>query len=129
MPESPQLKQMEYAHKCIQHWPSDSRKQLTVASKGLPVMLRSQGVAVAVATLNKERKTQPLAENIARWLLEDAPVKTLKPDESRRAAPVRKLLAACAKVDRTAYRVAQREALALAEMIKIYAEAWENGEK
>lgn len=130
MPDETQLKRMRHALNLVQRWhdknhPDANRKQLTQASKSLPVMLRAQGLAVAVATLDKDGKTETLAKDIAHWILDEAPVRPLCKGGKGHLA--KRLLTACAMADRGQYRMAQREALALAEYIKLYAEAWEEG--
>ncbi len=129
MASSQHLRRLEYAWQQVERWRRGShRKELTQASRGLPAMLRTQGLAVTVATLGKDDRTRPLAEAIARWLLEESPHGRL-PDRGRQGGPVPRLLTACAGARRGPYLVAQREALALVELIKTYAEAWDHGKK
>jgi len=124
--ESQTLQRMQYASHHVQRWQNNRNvKELTQASKGFPVMLRTQGLAVAVATLDKDKKKQALAELVAHWLLNKAPVRSLHA-ANQHGTLVQQLLGACATTDRASYRIAQAEALALAETIKIYAGAWNN---
>ena len=127
MADSQTLLRMRYACDQVQRWQKNQNaKELTQASKGFPVMLRTQGLAVAVATLDKDKNKKALAELVTHWLLDKAPLRTLDAT-GEKGTPVQRLLGASAKANRSSYRHAQAEALALAEMIKIYAGAWENG--
>jgi hypothetical protein len=109
-------------------WPKEAVK----AAQGLPAALRAQGLMVTVAGLHVtgEKQDRPgdrwsahrrLADLLARWLLQEAPLRGLQPQAGR--APAERLLSACKGAPRPVYRQAQTEALALAEWIKRIAQA------
>ncbi|NKC15562.1 MAG: hypothetical protein GKR94_26205 [Gammaproteobacteria bacterium] len=122
MSENLQRARIDYALKAVRRWPSIKRKDYAQRAKSLPVELRTQGLLVTLAALHGSAQAQ-LAEDVARWLLWEAPRRTLPPQERGRGDAIRQLYTACQDADRAAYRAAQAEALALAEHIKRFATA------
>ena len=118
-----QDRRVAYAFRAVNTWPKERRKAAVQRVQGLPVELRNHGLVVTTATLMKDGHAN-LAEIIARWLLEDAP---LRPLARWTKAPTgnitRRLLGACVDANRTSYLAAQSEALALTEHIKRFAVA------
>ncbi|MBL8470792.1 MAG: hypothetical protein KF778_19810 [Rhodocyclaceae bacterium] len=107
-------------------WKPEFRKEITQRLKGLPVQMRSQGLANTLALLMADDKfhVAVLAEILARWLLEKSPLRPL-PETGGPAhwgAP-RRLLDACVKARRIEYAWAQIEAIALMDQLKLFAGA------
>ncbi len=116
---------MKYAWRWVKDNDSPAAREARVrAIKGLGVMLRNQGVLVVLATLCKDGKTKPVADMLARWLLIDSPL-ALAEEDPFEGSPVKNLVERLAQVPRPQYQAAQAEALALAEILKIYIETWD----
>lgn len=102
---------------------SQTKEASLRAIKGLGVVLRTQGLMVALATLGGNNDTRWLAQLLGRWLTDHMPRPLLK-QEALEGHRISSLLKALSEADRVTYQAAQREALAVAELMKIYAEAW-----
>lgn len=116
-----------YAFREVAEWDHNWREEATQRAKGLPVELRSQGLIVTIAKLlPRERREKPaeirLADAVARWLLQDSPLKIL-PAPTIAGRPGEQLLAACRQADRTGYRRVQNEALAFLTLVKLFSDA------
>ncbi|MDX1982668.1 MAG: type III-B CRISPR module-associated protein Cmr5 [Bryobacteraceae bacterium] len=105
----------------VERWPKNWRDDATQRVRSLPVQVRTQGLPVVLAILLREDKShsRELAGLISRWVLKEAPRRLLIADSQGAQA----LLAACLKADRQAYLAAQAEALAILEMVKLFADA------
>lgn len=84
---------------------------------GLAVLLRTQGLLVAVAVL-RARDGKAIADAIEAWLTRKAPNSTLHPNRENQ-----EFLDLCARASRTAYLAAQWEAIELARCLKLVSEA------
>jgi len=121
-----------YAYEQVQLWsnkPEAERQKLQAAVKGLGVSLRMQGLAVTAGTLYRDSGTRPLADALAEWLLEKTPRRVLPEPQKVKGGWTRRLLAALADADRASYQAAQSEALALAELLKVYAQVWNDAKE
>ncbi len=109
------------------NWPNNALQRV----KGLPVQVRTQGLTVTLATLLREDTVQSrrLADVLGRWLLKDAPHRSLDETGPEKWSPARRLLDACIKAERSAYLAAQVEALFVLEQLKLFAEALDKEEK
>ena len=122
-----QKERMRRALRIVDDWPNHLRQEAAQRAKGLPVELRTQGLVVTVTTLMNGSHGH-LANDLARWVLDEAPHKPLSAwtgGENR--SPARRLLQACLEADRAAFLAAQAEALALAEHIKRFAAPFAKG--
>lgn len=110
-----------YAYLQVEGWRAlgpHERDTLTSWLPGLPVLIRSQGLLVALCMLKKD-SAHKLASALEDWLLGT-------PDGAPRlfaTQPRGGVIRACAETTRPTYQAAQREALALAEMFKLMADA------
>lgn len=122
-----QQQRMQRAYAAVKAWPEDEKKnkELTQRVKGLPVALRTQGLAVTLATLMKNQRA--LSEALAQWLLVECPHRPLDVPDARqqRISLDVQLLDAAVRSSRPAYLAAQAEALAFLEHVKRFAEALE----
>ncbi len=110
----------------ILSWQKEEWKGAAVQlAKGLPVELRAQGLMVTIARLwhKDEKYTRRAAELLGEWITELAPGTPWRDKVSGKAAAHR-LFNLCQKADRRCYMWAQREAVALAELLKILADAF-----
>ena len=123
MADSLEKARMQYAWQWVNGAAKAAREAQTRAIKGLGVLLRSQGVLVALAVLCKDGKTRPLAEMLARWLLYESPL-AMDGNKTLGGGPIETLAEQLAQAPRAQYQAAQAEALALAEILKIYIEIW-----
>ncbi len=124
MNETPNLQALRarYALRAVDAWPSARRTAAVQRVQVLPVELRTQGLVVTLAMLMKDHAA--LAEDIARWLLEEAPYRPLAGvarDSTGGLAAT--LLRACVGADRGSFLAAQTEAVALVEHMKRFAAA------
>ena len=115
-----QKQRMQRALRIVDEWPATLRQEAAQRSKGLPVELRTQGLAVTIATLMNGPHAH-LADTLARWVLDDAPHKPVEAWTAAEGRPARRLLQACLDADRPAFLATQAEALVLAEHIKRFA--------
>lgn len=114
-----------FAYRKVSAWGAEYCGEAATLSKGLPVTLRSEGLILTLAMLLRRdgRAHAVLAELVAEWLLDKAPVKILPIDRSE-ATPARLLRElAGEELDRPAYLAAQAEALRLLERVKLLAQA------
>lgn len=84
---------------------------------GLPVLIRTQGLLVAVALL-RAGQGREIAEAIETWLTDAAPNAVLKRGESKKD-----FMSICTNASRAAYLAAQWEAVELAQCLKLTREA------
>lgn len=107
-----------FAFNTVGNWmrSGDVKRAATVWLPGLPVLIRSQGLLVAIAMLRKDG-ADALAKAFGDWLLRESRLKRF--GEHTRGD----LLELCLDADRTIYRSLQTEAIALAEMLKLMADA------
>ena len=116
-----------FAFEKVNSWGGTWKEKALVCAKKLPVAIRTQGLAQTLAVLMGGNGTheKELANLIAVWLLDQAPRKTISDSDSEtesRPSP-QSLLNACVKADRTSYLAAQAEAIALMDLVKLYAQA------
>ena len=93
--------------------------------KGLPVAMRTQGLSLTLAALmDKEGiEYREITRLLAEWVMESAPVKPLGSLGADSREVARSFLKAAVSADRGAYLAAQREALAMLEMVKVMVQA------
>lgn len=105
-------RQKSWLDKAVQH------------AKGMPVELRAQGLMITIAKLyaKNETHTKTMADILSRWLVEYAPVCSWN-NRIQAQTTTKRLFSLLQHANRREYIQAQREALALAEMIKILADA------
>lgn len=109
-------------------WPGGKeRKEITALAQGLPVTLRSQGLVVTMASLAAKEKTanRTLNDMLFRWLTEQNPWLGV----AGTAATIGEFVEELMTKDRSAYLAVQREALALAERIKLISKAFFSGKE
>lgn len=93
--------------------------------KGVPVMIRTNGLGVAVAMLAQNKGAEDMiADAIAKWILETCPFRTIAKVGPGRDAKA--LLNAIGAAQPGPYRLAQAEAMAYSQWIKRFAEAFSN---
>ncbi len=115
-----------YAYDNVADWSEKWCKDANQRVKGLPVQVRTQGLMVSIALLMNEdtNQSRKLAALLADWLLRQAPVQILPWTGHAGNGPTgRDLLEACAKGARMPVLAAQREAIAILEQVKLYAQA------
>lgn len=117
-----------FAYRKVAAWGAAYQGEAATLSKGLPVTLRGEGLILTLAMLMRRdgRAHAVLAELLAEWLLDKAPVKILPPGlKDPSEDPPKRLLRALADedLDRSAYLAAQAEALLLLERVKLLAQA------
>jgi hypothetical protein len=107
-------------------WREDSG-DITAKAQGLPVALRSQGLVVTMARLasGKDAASRTLNGMLFTWLTGENSYLGLK----GRAATTKELLELLTTTDRAGYLAVQREALALAERIKLISKAFFSGKE
>lgn len=110
-------------------WSENDCKAVTARAQGLPVALRSQGLVVTMARLaaneDKDTASRILKGMLLAWLTVENPYFGLK----GRANTTKEFLELLMTVDRAAYLAVQREALALAERIKLISKAFSSGKE
>lgn len=112
-----------YAYLQVESWGAATFEREAVETwlPGLPVLIRSQGLLVAMCLLKKAGAAR-LASAFEDWVLGTAQgaqgLPKLFGDRPRGG-----LVRLCAEASRPTYQAAQREALALAEMLKLMADA------
>ena len=120
-------KRSQFAYGEAFNWSPQWRERAVAKVKGLPVALRAQGLAVTMASLicSEEAHQERIALSLAKWLLEESPIKSLVVFNSGTGSDTlpRRLLKACIDADRPAYQAAQTEALAFLDRLKLFAEA------
>lgn len=115
-----------FAFEATYSWGESWRSRAVTNVKSIPVAIRTHGLTVTVATFLRRGTIHDteMANLMGRWLLNHAPRKTLKRDESFDSHDHgRALLSACIQADRSSYQAAQSEAIALMELVKLFAEA------
>lgn len=105
------------ACRAVDRWPTGTPLRQHV--KGLPVLIRSLGLASAVALLHARGETRPLAEDLAAWLLQGHPARPL----GQEAGGVPAFLRAFVKLSSAEARGLESEGLRYAEALKLYAGA------
>lgn len=112
-----------YAFLMVESWDPTSRVGKTTASwlPGLPVLIRTQGLLVAMCLLKKDGAST-LERAFEDWVLGKAAAAKGLP-KLFGASAKGGLVELCTTADRATYQAAQREALALAEMLKLMAAA------
>jgi hypothetical protein len=118
----------KYSYDAVTLWADRLREETTRRVKGLPIEIRIQGLMVTLATLISDGKetSRHLSDLLARWLLAEAPYRTLTGAAPERQPSSGLLLEICSKASRGQYAAAQREAVLLFEQIKIFADALAN---
>ncbi|MEN6464013.1 MAG: type III-B CRISPR module-associated protein Cmr5 [Syntrophaceae bacterium] len=110
-------------------WSENDCKAVTARAQGLPVTLRSQGLVVTMARLaaneDKDTASRILKGMLLAWLTVENPYLGFK----GRANTTREFLELLMTADRAAYLAVQREALALAERIKLISKAFFSGKE
>lgn len=88
--------------------------------KGLPVTLRTLGVAQGVAMLARDRRpaARGLAEDLCGWLLAEAPSKPLGTGRADAVGLIERVVAASPQ----AVRAAEEEAIRFLEVLKLFGE-------
>jgi CRISPR-associated protein Cmr5 len=115
-----------YAYDDVANWSEKWSKEANKRVKGLPVQVRTQGLMVSIAMLMSEdtHQSRKLAALLADWLLRQAPVQVLPWTGHAGSRPTeRELLDACSKGAHIPMLAAQREAIAILEQVKLYAQA------
>jgi hypothetical protein len=105
----------------IERWEESERNHI----KGLPVQLRTQGLAIVVATLlaDTKRVSRDVNEGVAGWLGTVLPELVVERRADSNAPRAADLLRASVKLGRTEYLAVQREALAFLEDVKLFTDA------
>jgi|GEM_PF-5881093 len=101
--------------------------EFRTAAEEAPFMIRTLGLGSGIAALAaKEGQRLTLAAMLAKWLLRDCPHSPYHDANAPEAGPpaVKSLLRKIAESDRSAYRLAQIEALGYAGWIKRLAQAF-----
>ena len=108
-------------------WKGEDGKDITAKAQGLPVTLRSQGLVVTMARLasGKDPASGILNGMLFAWLTGANSYLGLR----GRAATTREFLELLTTADRATYLAVQREALALAERIKLISKAFFSGKE
>ncbi|MDN5862846.1 MAG: type III-B CRISPR module-associated protein Cmr5 [Salinisphaera sp.] len=107
-----------YALERVQRW--NWPRETVQLVKGLPVSVRTLGLAQAVALLaRREAAARDLAEDLCGWLLREAPAKPLGAGSADPGA----LLDKIAKSSPGQTRAAEQEALRFLEVLKLFGEA------
>ena len=106
------------AHARAAAWGSPDRVKKHV--QGLPVLIRNMGLAPAVALLASSTETEPLARDLAYWLVEAHPVKLMGRETE---SDIRGFLRAYVAMSADAARVLEEEGLRFAESLKLFAGA------
>lgn len=123
-----------FAFQEVNGWKPPISSNAATRAKGLPVEIRSLGLPVSLAVLLRESKNERgragrlLADSIARWVLGHAP-HLGKSDSKENDRSAKELLRRCLDAERATYLAYQREALAIAEQIKLFADALHGGEE
>lgn len=88
--------------------------------KGLPVTIRTLGLAQGVAMLARDRSpaARELAEDLCGWLLAEAPVKPLGAGRADAVGLIERVVAASPQ----AVRAAEEEAIRFLEVLKLFGE-------
>ncbi|NIA10429.1 MAG: hypothetical protein GWP10_12050 [Nitrospiraceae bacterium] len=110
----------------ILSWHKEEWKSFAVQLvKGLPAELRSQGIMATLAKLwhRDEEYTKKVANLLGEWVIDHAPGTPWQNKMSVKM-PAERLFLLCQEADRKDYMWAQEEALALAESLKILADAF-----
>ena len=105
------------AHRRVEAWPEPQKTVQVV--KGLAVMVRSLGLAQSAAIL--ARRGAPgrrLAEDLAAWLLDQAPMKPLGEGRSDAVGLIERVIEATPQ----AARAAEEEAIRFLEVLKLFGE-------
>lgn len=120
-------KRSRFVFKLASKWRGPSRKEATALAQGLPVAMRTQGLAITLARLSAKDSvaSRTLRDMLFDWLTKDAP--SIKFGKS--LATSTELLERLLELDRPTYLVAQREALALSERIKLISKSFETGKE
>ncbi len=93
--------------------------------KGLPVMIRGEGLITSLAILLKgTAEDKAVADALARWLKS---CELWAGNGAERPGAPHALLETLVSMDNLEYRMIQREALAYVEHLKLLAEVWDNG--
>ena len=123
--ESLETVRSRYALDEVKRWQGAQRVEATALTQGLPVALRTQGLVVTLARLlSSERRAHGLlARCLTDWLGRDCPIGLL-PEQKGPAQLLERLI----RMEPMDYLAVQREALALAERLKLLAGALHGGE-
>ena len=105
----------------ISHWSETDAKETTAKAQGLPITLRTQGILVTlVRLLAADRSTDRILRSIlVEWLTRAYP----SPFFGKAIEDARDMLDALPELSHARYLAVQREALTLAERIKLLAKA------
>lgn len=110
-------KRGKYALDRVRSWREAGKTVQLV--KGLPVMVRSLGLAQAVAMLARRGGSgRQLSEDLAGWLLGEAPMKPLGEGRSDALGLVERVVSATPE----AVRAAEEEAILFLEVLKLFGE-------
>ncbi len=119
---------MHFLYKRFQDIGPQTGENLKVRLKGMPVALRSSGLAVVAARLaaspdsGRDRTVDAMiADLLAEWLLENTMV--FAGQEKQGTTGIRALLHHCVEAGRLEYEAAQQEASRLLEQAKLLAAA------
>ncbi|MCF6188078.1 MAG: type III-B CRISPR module-associated protein Cmr5 [Desulfobulbaceae bacterium] len=103
----------------------DDAKTLKQVLKGLPVSLRTNGLAVVTARLAADRDVYAGEYLLAEWLLKECPLFAGMAPQFRdnKSSGLQRLMAWCMEMSRLEYEAVQQESMRLAEQAKLIAEA------
>lgn len=114
-----------YAYRQVKTWRdapgADDRTKIAAWLPGLPVLIRTQGFLVAMCMLQKDGASR-LSKALADWILGNHDAAQGLP-RFFGPQPRGNVVELCTEAPRAVYQAAQREALALAEMLKLMAAA------
>ncbi len=102
----------------------EQRQGIKQKLKGLPVSLRSNGLAVVAARLAADNDIYIGDNLLTHWLLRECPLfRGVAPDFDNKNPKIQALVRWCMEMSRLEYEAVQQEALRLMEQSKLIAEA------
>ena len=115
----PERQRMSFLYQRLASIGKTSGKDLKTRLKGMPVALRTSGLAVVAAQLNASDcpEDKRIGDLLAPWLLTHATVFS----GEKQGEKMRDLLEQCVQASRLEYEAAQQEALRLMEQAKLLA--------
>jgi hypothetical protein len=108
----------KYAWKRVQNWTQP--KQAVQIVKGLPVSIRTLGLAQGIAMLGKssDGASQELSGDVCSWLLDASPYRMLGKGRADATGLIERIIeSGCEEV-----RAAEEEAIRFTEVLKLFAE-------
>ncbi len=108
----------KYAFNCVKEWTQE--KQAVQLVKGLPVMIRTLGLAQGIAMIARksDAASQELSYNICGWLLEKSPYRPLGEARSSAVELIQRIM----ESGYEEVSAAEEEAIRFAEVLKLFGE-------